>query len=150
VQQPCDSREQGEAQPLSRRQYHQAGHRQIFSTNPFAAERGKDREVLMPNDSFGRPVSVGDTVVIKGEVTKVLDNPNYINCTVKLAKPMPPSGAEMNIELNTAQVENTSSGKPEAGSSKGHPAEQQSHPSHMEQQQPNQPLKPPSQQQQKK
>ena len=59
----------------------------------------------MSNDQFGRPVAVGDTVVIKGEVVHVLDDPNYINCTVKLAQPMPPSGAQTTVQLNTAQLE---------------------------------------------
>ena len=59
----------------------------------------------MPNDQFGRPVSVGDTVTLKGEVVKVLDDPNYLNCTVKLAAPMPPSGAQTNLQVNTTQLE---------------------------------------------
>lgn len=59
----------------------------------------------MPNDQFGRPVSVGDTVTLVGEVTKVLEDPGYINCTVKLKQSMPPSGTETNIQVNTVQVE---------------------------------------------
>ena len=71
----------------------------------------------MPNDQFGRPVSVGDTVTIKGEVVKVLDDPNYINCTVKLAQQMPPAGTETTLQLNTAQVEKTGGSK--GGGEKG-------------------------------
>src|SRR5215831_7621061 len=69
----------------------------------------------MPNDQFGRPVSVGDTVTIKGEVVTVLDNPNYVNCTVKLAQQMPPAGTETNVQLNTAQVEKQGGGSGEKG-----------------------------------
>jgi len=64
----------------------------------------------MPNDQFGRPISVGDTVIIKGEVTKVLDDPNFVNCTVTLSKQMPPSGTEVNVQLNTAQLEKQGDG----------------------------------------
>lgn len=59
----------------------------------------------MPNDQFGRAVNVGDAVVIKGSVTHVLDNPNYLNCTVQLAQQLPPAGSETQIQLNTAQLE---------------------------------------------
>ena len=62
----------------------------------------------MPNDQYGRPISVGDTVTIKGEVIKVLDDPNFLNCTVKLAALLPPSGTETTVQLNTAQLEKTS------------------------------------------
>lgn len=59
----------------------------------------------MPNDQYGRPVKVGDSVIIRGTVETVDENPNYINCTVKLDEPMPPSGAEVKVQLNSAQVE---------------------------------------------
>jgi len=71
----------------------------------------------MPNDQYGRPIAVGDTVVIKGEVVKVLDDPNFVNCTVRLSQQMPPSGTEINVQLNTAQVEKQ--GGSEGASSKG-------------------------------
>jgi hypothetical protein len=71
----------------------------------------------MPNDQFGRPISVGDTVIIKGEVTKVLDDPNFINCTVKLAQQMPPAGTEVNLQLNTAQLEKEGGAGGEGGKS---------------------------------
>ena len=58
----------------------------------------------MPNDQFGRPVAVGDTVTLVGEVTKLSPDPNYVNCTVKLQKPMPPAGTETNLQVNTAQL----------------------------------------------
>lgn len=66
----------------------------------------------MPNDLYGRPIAVGDTVTLKGEVVKVLDDPGYINCTVKLAHPMPPSGAEVSVQCNSAQVEKQGGGEP--------------------------------------
>ena len=72
----------------------------------------------MPNDQYGRPISVGDTVMIKGEVVHVLDNPNYVNCTVKLSQSMPPSGAEIKVECNTAQLEYAGVAKPLASGAK--------------------------------
>jgi len=65
----------------------------------------------MPNDQFGRPVKVGDKVIIKAEVLKVSDDPNFLNCTVKLAQQMPPGGTETQMQLNTAQMENQSAGQ---------------------------------------
>ena len=65
----------------------------------------------MPHDQFGRDISVGDTVTIKGEVVKVLDDPNYLNCTVKLAKQMPPTGTDTTLQLNTAQLEKSGGGE---------------------------------------
>lgn len=56
------------------------------------------------NDQYGRPVSVGDTVSLKGSVVDLLDDPNYINCTVLLSQQMPPSGMQLRIDLNTQQV----------------------------------------------
>lgn len=79
----------------------------------------------MPNDQFGRPVSVGDTVTIKGEVVKVLEDPNYINCTVKLAQQMPPAGTETTVQLNTAQLEKAGGSKSEAPSPLQPPQAQQ-------------------------
>lgn len=78
----------------------------------------------MPNDQFGRPVSVGDTVTLVGEVTKILEDPGYINCTVKLQHPMPPSGSETNILVNTVQLEKKGGG--DGGSKGGHSQTQQS------------------------
>lgn len=69
----------------------------------------------MPHDQFGRDISVGDTVVMKGEVVKVLDDPNYLNCTVRLAQQMPPTGADTTLQLNTAQLEKTGGGGEEEG-----------------------------------
>lgn len=76
----------------------------------------------MPLDQFGNQISVGDTVTIKGEVVKVLEDPNYINCTVKLAQNMPPSGAETNLQLNTAQVEKTGGTATTAAQAQSHAA----------------------------
>lgn len=59
----------------------------------------------MPNDQFGREVAVGDTVIVRGQVTKVLEDPGYINCTVQVQQPMPPAGTIVNLQLNTQQVE---------------------------------------------
>jgi hypothetical protein len=44
-------------------------------------------------------------VIIRGKLTTVLDDPNYVNCTVQLNQQMPPSGAETNLQMNTAQIE---------------------------------------------
>lgn len=67
----------------------------------------------MPNDVFGRPVSVGDMVTVKGTVESVTEDPNYVNCTVLLVEQMPPSGAEVRIQVNTAQLEDQTSAQPE-------------------------------------
>lgn len=64
----------------------------------------------MPNDQFGKPVHVGDPVIIKGVVESVEENPNYINCTVLLDEQMPPSGAEVRVQLNTAQLDDQATG----------------------------------------
>jgi len=50
-------------------------------------------------------VAVGDKVLIKDSLVAVEDNPNYLNCTVKLEQAMPPSGAETQLKLNTVQLE---------------------------------------------
>lgn len=58
----------------------------------------------MPNDQFGNPVAVGDTVTVAGVLTVVDENPTYLNCTVLLDQPLPPTMSETNIRLNTQQV----------------------------------------------
>lgn len=64
-------------------------------------------------------------MTIKGEITKLIEDPNFVNCTVKLAQPMPPSGAETTFQLNTAQVEK--SGGSKGGESKGAQQSQSGH-----------------------
>lgn len=64
----------------------------------------------MPNDQFGKPVHVGDPVIIKGVVESVEESPNYVNCTVLLDERMPPSGAEVRVQLNTAQLDDQATG----------------------------------------
>ena len=66
---------------------------------------------------------MGDKVVIKAEVVKVDDSPNFLNCTVKLAQQMPPGGTETQMQLNTAQVENQSAGEESKSGSKDKPPE---------------------------
>jgi|SRR5215475_1585706 len=56
------------------------------------------------NDQYGREVLLGDTVTLKGSVVDLLDDPNYKNCTVLLDSQMPPSGAQVRIDLNTQQL----------------------------------------------
>jgi hypothetical protein len=58
----------------------------------------------MQHDQYGRPLAVGDAVTVKGSLVSITDEPNYINCEVKLDQPMPPSGAEVKIQINTKQV----------------------------------------------
>lgn len=70
---------------------------------------------------------MGDTVTLKGEVTKVLDDPNFVNCTVKLAKSMPPSGTETNLQVNTAQLEKQGGGNGGGGKSGGQEQPQAQH-----------------------
>lgn len=101
----------------------------------------------MPNDQFGRPVKVGDPVTLKGKVTKVTEEPNYINCTVQLDIPMPPAGTEVSINLNTAQLEDDApAASPKASDAKANDAkkppfeskplqQEQSHQAHAQQQQ---------------
>lgn len=69
-------------------------------------------------------------MTIKGEVTKLIEDPNFVNCTVKLTQTMPPSGTEVNLQLNSAQVEKSGGGG--GGESKGAqpPAGQQPQPQH--------------------
>lgn len=64
------------------------------------------------NDQYGRPVFVGDTVTIKGSLIDLLDDPDYINCTVLLDQQMPPSGTQVRIDLNTQQVVKEGPGEP--------------------------------------
>jgi|SRR5215475_2454896 len=66
----------------------------------------------MLNDQYGRQVSVGDTVTIQGSLVDLLDDPNYINCTVLLDRSMPPSGIETRVDLNTQQVVKNGPGIP--------------------------------------
>lgn len=49
-------------------------------------------------------MAVGDAVTIKGKLTAVSENPNYLNCSVLLDQQLPPSGSEMTINLNTQQL----------------------------------------------
>src|SRR5215471_2518006 len=106
VQQPGRTGRPGEAESLDCRQHYAAGHRQGERADPQPDEWRQRGEVLvMPNDQFGRPVAVGDKVLIKGSLVAVEDNPNYLNCTVKLEQAMPPSGAETQLKLNTVQLE---------------------------------------------
>lgn len=51
-------------------------------------------------------------MLIKGSLIHVKDDSNYLNCTVKLAQPMPPSGAEIELTLNTVQLEKLSAEPP--------------------------------------
>ena len=50
-------------------------------------------------------------MTMKGQVTKVIDDPGYINCTVQLAQPMPPSGTQVNVQVNSVQVEKQGGGE---------------------------------------
>jgi hypothetical protein len=59
----------------------------------------------MPKDQFGRPIHEGDAVIIKGTVASLTDDPNFLNCTVKLNEPQPPGNRETKLQLNTAQLE---------------------------------------------
>lgn len=56
------------------------------------------------NDQYGRPVWEGDTVIIQGKVIDLVEDPNYINCTVQLDQQLPPSGAQLRVDLNTQQL----------------------------------------------
>lgn len=62
------------------------------------------------NDQFGREVGPGDQVSLKGTVVGVNDlSPYYLNCWVQLDQPMPPSGAQIHVGVNTQMVEMTKS-----------------------------------------
>ena len=61
---------------------------------------------------MGSPVWKGDTVIIKGKVIDIAEDPNYLNCTVQLDQQLPPSGAQMKIDLNTQQVVKQGPGQP--------------------------------------
>ena len=56
-------------------------------------------------DQFGREVGVGDKVQLTGTLVAVNEfTPDFLNCYVQLDEPMPPSGARIQIGLNTQQV----------------------------------------------
>ena len=58
------------------------------------------------NDQFGREVGVGDKVQLKGTIVGVNDfTPDFVNCFVQLDEGMPPTGARIQLSLNTQQVE---------------------------------------------
>lgn len=59
----------------------------------------------MPNDANGNPVAVGDAVLIPGTVTSVTADFYYVNCTVELQFPLPPTGARIFQSLNTQQLQ---------------------------------------------
>lgn len=56
------------------------------------------------HDQFGRRIFRGDTVTLTGRVIDLIDDPNYVNCTVLVDRDMPPSGVQIRLDLNTAQV----------------------------------------------
>lgn len=58
----------------------------------------------MANDQFGREVAVGTNVYLTGTVTSLTGGNDFINCTVTLDNTMPPSGAETELSVNTAQL----------------------------------------------
>lgn len=62
----------------------------------------------MLNDLYGRPLAVGDAVCIKGCVISLSEDVDFINCVIKLDEPMPPSGAEVKVQLNSRQIEKAS------------------------------------------
>ena len=64
-------------------------------------------------DQYGSPISLGDTVSISGAVVDLVDNPNYVNCTVLLDRQMPPSGTQVRLDCNTQQVIKTQGGPPQ-------------------------------------
>lgn len=59
----------------------------------------------MPNDLHGRPLALNDTVIIKGTVFSMAEDLNYLNCVVQLAEPLPPTGADHKISVNSKQIE---------------------------------------------
>jgi hypothetical protein len=63
------------------------------------------------HDQFGRNIFRGDTVVLTGRVIDLIDDPNYINCTVLLDREMPPSGMQIRLDLNTVQVTKAGAGE---------------------------------------
>lgn len=58
-------------------------------------------------DKHGSLVKVGDVVTFEGTVESIVDDPNYVNCTVLLTETMPPSGAQVRVKCNTAQLTDT-------------------------------------------
>ena len=56
------------------------------------------------NDQYGRPVWQGDSVTIQGKIIDIVEDPNYLNCTVQLDQQLPPSGAQVKVDLNTQQL----------------------------------------------
>lgn len=75
----------------------------------------------MPNDANGKPLEVGDRVTIPATVTTVKDDLNYVNCTVELEHPLPPTGAKISQSLNSQQLEKVGDEKP-AGAAGAKPA----------------------------
>jgi hypothetical protein len=64
-------------------------------------------------DEFGRDLNVNDAVIIKGTISALTGDPNYLNCTVKLNQLQPPAQSETHLELNTAQLERDMTLSPE-------------------------------------
>lgn len=62
------------------------------------------------NDQFGRRIFRGDTVTLSGRVIDLVEDPNYVNCTVLLDQQMPPGGMQIRLDLNTVQVTKTNPG----------------------------------------
>lgn len=56
------------------------------------------------HDCKGRPLSVGDTVLIPAMITTVSPSPDYCNVSVNVIATMPPNNSKSSMTLNTKQL----------------------------------------------
>lgn len=59
----------------------------------------------MPHDAKGELLKVGDEVIIRAKVTAINSSPDFCNCDLDTAIPMPPYTTPSKLILNTKQVE---------------------------------------------
>jgi hypothetical protein len=59
----------------------------------------------MPHDKNGNPLSVGDKVLVRAEITSVSQGEDYCNVSAVTLEPIYPGEAKTSLTLNAKQVE---------------------------------------------